>query len=96
MSVGHLARLLEEAGLPTVIIAVKAFQPVLEAMKVPRAVITRNPMGRTLGPPGDRERQRGVILAALRLLAEAKQGGAVVELPESYRILSFTVPAGDR
>ena len=85
MSVGHLARLLEEAGIPTVMIGIRAFRHRLEAMRVPRLVVTRSLLGWTLGAPGDRERQRAVVLAALDLLEKAKQGGTIVELPEPYR-----------
>ncbi len=83
---GHVARLLEADGIPTVVIAVKAFLPRLEPMKIPRLVITHHPMGRPLGAPGDRERQRSVIVAALRLLETATQGGTILELNEPYRI----------
>ncbi len=65
-------------------IGVRAFSPRLEAMQIPRLIVTRHPMGRTLGAPGGRERQRAVILAALDLLERAKEGGRMVELPESY------------
>lgn len=83
---GHLARLLEENGIPTVVVAVKAFRPRLEPMKVPRLLLTPHPMGRTLGAPGDRERQRATLLAALRLLETATEGGTIVELTEPYRV----------
>ena len=86
MSVGHVARALEEAGLVTVAIVIRAFRHVAEAMRVPRAVITRHPMGRPLGAPGDTARQREVVLTELRLLEEARPGGSIVELPEPYRI----------
>ena len=66
-------------------IGVKAFRPRLEVMQIPRLLITRHPMGRTLGAPGDSQRQRAVILAALDLLEKAEQGGTIVELPEPYR-----------
>ena len=85
VSVGHLARVLEAEGIPTVMIGVKAFRPRLEAMQIPRLLITRHPMGRTLGAPGDSRRQRAVILAALDLLEKAEQDGTIVELPEPYR-----------
>ncbi len=66
-------------------IGVRAFRPRLEAMRIPRLLLTQHPMGRTLGPPGDHERQRAVILAALDLLEKAEQGETTVELPEPYR-----------
>jgi hypothetical protein len=72
--------------MATVAIFIRAFRHVAEDMKVPRAVITRHPMGRPLGAPGDVARQRQVTLAALRLLEEAQGGGSIVELPEPYRV----------
>ena len=85
---GHLARVLEEAGLATVVIGTGAFRDRLAAMQLPRTIITHNPMGRPLGAPKDRETQRKVILTALDLLESASQGGAIVDLPDSYRSLS--------
>ena len=81
---GHIARLLEAGGIATVIIGIRAFRPRLEVMTLPRVLVTPHPLGRTLGSPGDRDRQRETILAALELLEEARQGGTFVELPGSY------------
>jgi hypothetical protein len=77
--VGHVARLLEEAGIATVIIAVEAFRDRLVAMKPPRVVLTPHWMGRPLGRPGDAATQRAVLLAALDLLENARENGALVE-----------------
>jgi hypothetical protein len=85
VSGGHVARLLEANDIPTVMIAIKAFLPRLEPMKIPRLVITPHPMGRTLGAPGDRQRQRHTLVVALKLLETATQGGSMVELTEPYR-----------
>jgi hypothetical protein len=85
VSVGHVAREIEATGIPTVSVYVRAFRHVAEAMGVPRAVVTRHPMGRTLGAPGDTERQHEVIAAALDLLEAASAGGAIVELDAPYR-----------
>lgn len=85
MSVGHVARLLEEAGTPTVIIACAAFKPRLVAMKPPRLVLTPFPMGRPVGAPGDVAGQRETLLAALSLLESAAAGEALVELSHAYR-----------
>ena len=81
---GHLARLVEESGIATVIIAAKAFRKRLEALIPPRVLITRHVMGRPLGPPGDQRRQRQVLNAALQLLGEATEAGTFVELPQLY------------
>ncbi|MBI3994209.1 MAG: hypothetical protein HY342_13125 [Candidatus Lambdaproteobacteria bacterium] len=85
MSVGHVARIFEEAGLPTVIVMVRAFLPRVAAMKPPRVVVTRHIMGRPMGAPHDAERQRQVLHAALDLLVSARQNGSILELPEPYR-----------
>ena len=84
MSVGHVARLLEAAGIATVIIAARAFRPRLKNMTLPRVLITPHLMGRPLGAPGARVKQRKVILAALDLLESAQQVGTVVDFPGQY------------
>lgn len=68
VSVGHVARLLEEEGIPTVVVAAGAFRDRLEAMKVPRLLATPHWMGRPLGPPGEADTQRETLLEALELL----------------------------
>lgn len=82
---GHVARLLEEAGIPTVILAVRAFQGRLAAMTVPRLVVSPYPMGRPVGAPGDRVGQRAAVAAALELLENARRGDTIVALPGRYR-----------
>lgn len=57
---------------------VSAFAHVAGRLQVPRALITPHLMGRTIGPVGDRRRQREVVDAALRLLGTAS-GGATRE-----------------
>ena len=80
MSVGHLARILEAAGIATVVIGIEAFRARLEAMKLPRLLVTPYLLGRTLGVPNDKEGQLKVVRAALKLLDEARAGGTVVKL----------------
>ena len=46
-------------------------------VKPPRSLVTRFPRGQTVGPAGDAPTQRAVVLAALALLAEAREGGEV-------------------
>ena len=71
MSVGHVARVAEEAGIGTVIIAADTFRERLEAMRVPRLLTTPFWMGRPLGRAGDGETQRRTLLATLELLVAA-------------------------
>lgn len=88
VSVGHVAREAEMQGLPTVAIVVEAFAHVPREMGYPRAVVTRHPMGRPLGPPGDVSTQISVLQAALGLLGSAREGGAILEIPNPYRPLT--------
>lgn len=83
MSVGHVQRAFEAAGLPTVGVYVASFGHIPALMGVSRAVIPEHPMGRPLGAPHDAERQRQVIEAALRLLGA--DGPAIERLPATYR-----------
>ena len=79
MSVGHVARLLEAAGIATVIVAAAAFRPRMECMALPRLLLTPHLMGRPLGLVGDAAGQRRVLEAAFELLERAKVGGTVVD-----------------
>ena len=80
MSVGHLARIFESAGISTVVIGIQAFCVRLEAMRLPRLLLTPYLLGRTLGVPHDTTGQFRVLRMALRLLDEAKTGGTVAAL----------------
>ena len=77
---------MEEAGIATVVIAADAFRPRLEAMAVPRLLLTPHPMGRVLGAPHDVPRQKEVLLAALQLLESAERGQTILEMPGHYRL----------
>lgn len=83
MSVGHVQRAIESGGIPTVGVYVRSFGHLPELMGVARAIITKHPMGRPLGAPGDHQRQRNVVEAALSLLTKNEQ--TVTELPEAWR-----------
>ena len=76
---GHVARLLEEAGIATVIISVKAFEKRLVEMTLPRVLLTPFVMGRPIGPPNDPNIQSAVLKAALSLLTKAKKVGTFEE-----------------
>lgn len=83
VSVGHVQRAIESIGIPTVGVYVRSFGHIPELMGVARAVITRHPMGRPLGAPGDIERQRSVVRSALSLLASDRP--VIEELPADWR-----------
>jgi len=71
--------LIEQAGIATVVIAVRAFRSRFEEMQVARALITPYIMGRPLGFPGDIDGQRAILLAAIDLLDNATSGGTIVD-----------------
>ncbi|GAB3447428.1 hypothetical protein GCM10027436_39440 [Actinophytocola sediminis] len=78
-----LQRLIEEAGIPTVIIA--SLPTVAAQLGAPRIASADTPMGAALGAPHDTAQQHRVLTAALRVLDTATTSGEVVTIPESYR-----------
>jgi len=86
VSVGHVQRVLEASGIPTVGIYIRAFEHVPRQMGVSRALITDHPMGRPLGAPRDHQRHQAVVRAALELLA-MPTGPQIVNFPEPYRVM---------
>jgi hypothetical protein len=82
--------------VPTVVIAVRAFENRLRAMTLPRVVLTPHLMGRPLGAPGDSERQRATLRAALDLLERATQAGTIVHMAGTYRPTTPVSPIGSR
>lgn len=86
MSVGHVSRAFEAAGIPTVIVMSNVFRGRTLAMNPSRVVFTQHIMGRPLGAPFDNERQAYVLREALNLLEAATKPGSIMLLPERYRI----------
>ncbi len=80
MSVGHVARFLEEAGIATVIVASQVFEKRMRMMTLPRVLLTPHLMGRPVGPVGNLKRQRETLLAAIGLLESARGAGTVARL----------------
>ena len=84
MSVGHVARLLEEAGIATVVIGTRAWRDRMLALSLARVVVTPHLAGRPIGAPGDRHGQRQVLMTALNLLEQAQGVGAVIDYAQPY------------
>jgi D-proline reductase (dithiol) PrdB len=72
-----LARVLEAEGLPTV--AISMVRQYTEQVRPPRSVYVPFPFGAPCGPPGDRERQLGVLRAALSLFGEPGPGPLLLD-----------------
>ncbi len=83
---GHVARLLEDAGIATVIIAVQAFAVRMRMMTLPRVLLTPHLMGRPLGPPGNEARHLETITTAFKLLESATAAGTVETLSGGYHL----------
>ena len=85
VSVGHTARILEEAGISSVVVYIRSFMYQANVLKLPRALITQHLLGRTIGSPHDDQGQRAVVRTALRMLEDVDTPGAVVEMETPYR-----------
>ena len=74
-----VARSLEAAGLPTVIIG--SALDIVEHCGVPRFVFTDFPLGNSCGPPDRRDVQRATVELALGLLSDAERPRTTVRAP---------------
>ncbi len=77
-----LARLIEEAGIPTV--TVTMMPDVAEQLLLSRIVGVQFPFGHPFGMPGDRAMQRRVAEAAVELLTEATAPGTRRDLDVAW------------
>jgi len=68
----------------TVGIYVAAFRFVVDNMSLPRALITKHPFGRPIGPANHPQRHAAVVEAALSLAESADVGPAVAEMPGAF------------
>jgi hypothetical protein len=82
-----LARLVEAAGIPTVIVTM--MPDTADALVAPRVVGVEFPFGHPFGMPGDRAMQRRVLETAVTVLAGAARSGtrvdADIEWPQSRK-----------
>ena len=85
VSVGHVARAIEESGVPTVTIVTKAFAHRAREMKLPRTLVVPHLMGRSMGAALDAERHNEVLNAALALFESATANATIEEFPKPYR-----------
>ncbi|MBZ0168557.1 D-proline reductase subunit gamma [Candidatus Methylomirabilis lanthanidiphila] len=79
---GLFARAIEEAGIPTVMLA--AALDITSAVKPPRAVFVNFPLGHQAGKSFDPEGQSRILLDALHLLETATTPGTLVQLPYKW------------
>ena len=77
-----MQRAIEEAGIPTIIIA--ALPPVVRQNGAPRCAAPIVPMGANVGEPNNQEMQRGILRDTLTQLVEIDTPGKIVSLPYEY------------
>ena len=79
---GLVARVVEEAGIPTVLVSTG--RDLTAQVLPPRSVFVNAPMGNPFGRAGDAGMQRRILLDALRLAETAERGGVLVDLPYAW------------
>lgn len=77
-----MQRAIEEAGIPTIIIA--ALPPVVRQNGSPRCVAPIVPMGANVGEPNNIEQQRDILRDTLKQLIEITTPGTIVPLAYEY------------
>ena len=77
-----MQRAIEEAGIPTIIIA--ALPPVVRQTGTPRAVAPLVPMGANAGEPNNVEMQTEIVKATLEQLVAIDTPGQVVPITFEY------------
>ena len=82
-SVGLIARAMEEVGIATVHVIMR--REVAENVKPPRTIFVKFPFGAPLGPAGDKETQRLVIIDALTVLSTATYPGTIFDSDHIWR-----------
>ena len=78
-SVGLIARVVEEAGIPT--LCMTSALDITNAVKPPRAVFVNFPLGHQTGKPNQPELQKRIVLDALHQFETIARPGTIVELP---------------
>ncbi len=79
---GLVARVIEEAGIPTVVVSTG--RDLSSQVKAPRTVFVNFPMGNPFGRPFDAAQQRIVLLDALHALESVEVGGELIDLPYDW------------
>lgn len=80
---GIVARAVELAGVPTLVLGTRP--EVLEAVKVPRAVVVSHPAGAPLGNPGNAGKHEHLLREALEAAWNLEGPGLIVRLPFEWK-----------
>ena len=79
---GLVARVVEEAGIPTVVVSTG--RDLTELVRPPRSLFVNFPMGNPFGRAGDTLQQRRILDLALGLFHATTEPGRVVDAPEVW------------
>lgn len=79
---GLVARVVEEAGIPTVVVSTG--RDLTELVLPPRSLFVNAPMGNPFGRAGDAAQQRRILDRALALFHRIDQAGRIVDDPEIW------------
>ena len=79
---GLVARVVEEVGIPTVVVSTG--RDLSAQVKAPRTVFVNFPMGNPFGRPFDATQQRAILLDVLHALERVHEGGALIDLPYTW------------
>lgn len=74
---GLVARVIEEAGIPTVLVSTG--RDLTELVRPPRSLFVNAPMGNPFGPAGDTAEQRRILDRALELFHGIDEAGTIVD-----------------
>lgn len=98
---GLVARVVEEAGIPTVLVSTG--RDLTALVRPPRSLFVNYPMGNPFGRPDDVAEQRQILSDALSLFETATEPGVIVDAPYVWgedftsvvdRTLGAMVPGG--
>lgn len=79
---GLVANVVEDAGIPTACLSM--IPPLTRNTGAPRVIGIAHPMGLAFGAPGDADRQRAVLRAALEAATAMTEPRSYVELPFTW------------
>ncbi|MCB0989489.1 MAG: hypothetical protein KDB16_00810, partial [Acidimicrobiales bacterium] len=79
---GLVARVVEEAGIPTVLVSTG--RDLTALVRPPRSLFVNYPMGNPFGPPGDAVHQRRILDDALALFDSVTEAGVIVDAPYDW------------
>lgn len=79
---GLVARVVEEAGIPTVVVSTG--RDLSAQVKAPRTVFVNFPMGNPFGRPFAAAQQRKILLDGLHAIESVEEGGALIDLPYDW------------